>query len=226
VLSQPPEPAAAGPRMTFRFLCSPKEIKPGPDGRIQRLVVTENLLVPKGDGTAAKATDRTAELDVDTMIFAIGDVHDPSVGLPMGPEGYSTKPDPTDPRSIYQLCDPQSGAPIVGSYVVGWARKASEGLVGIARHDAEVGAGYVLTYLETAAERPTASPAEIQRALLAKGIAVVAKPDLELLTRAEEKQARQRGIPFFKFSDDRDMLRAIEEERTASLSLGISSGRD
>ena len=226
VLNQPPEPASAGPRMTFRFLCSPKEIKPAPDGRIQHLAVTENLLVTKGEGTAAKATDQTAHLDVDTMIFAIGDVHDPSVGLPMGPEGYSTRPDPANPASIYQLCDPQSGAPVLGSYVVGWARKASEGLVGIARHDAEVGAGYVLTYLETAPALPTPSAAEIQRALLAKGIAVVAKPELDLLARAEEKEATRRGIPFFKFSDDRAMLNAIEQERNSAVSLGISSGRD
>jgi hypothetical protein len=42
---------------------------------------------------------------------------------------------------------------------------------------------------------------------------LVTKPDLEFLTRAEEKQAQERGVPWFKFSHDEDMLNAIEEQK-------------
>jgi ferredoxin--NADP+ reductase len=202
--------------MKFRFLCSPKEIVKGPDGRICKLIVTENNLVKKGEGTAAKATDQTTVLDIDTMIFAIGDVHDPNLGLPMGPEGYSTKPVQGDERTLYQVADPQTGAEMEGHFVVGWARRASDGLVGIARHDAEVGAGYVLNYLEGKADKQAAPVETIETTLRARGIQVVNKAELNLLIKAEEKEAQERGLPSYKYADDTTMLRAITREKNST----------
>ncbi len=205
------------PKLTFRFLSSPKEIIKGADGRIEKLVVTENLLVPKGEGTAAKATSETAVLDVDTMIFAIGDKHDPKVGLPMGPDGYNTIPDTTDPKKrIFQVSDPNTKAPLKGFYVVGWARRASDGLVGIARNDGETGAAEVLEYLKSVPDTASASPAEIQKKLEAKGIRVVTKADIELLGRAEAKEAARLGLPSYKWGDDATMLVKIDEEKAGS----------
>ncbi len=212
------------PKLSFRFLSSPKEIIAGPDGRIQKLVVTENLLVPKGTGTAAKATDQTAVLDVDTMIFAIGDKHDPKVGLPMGPEGYATKPAPPDSKDpVYQVYDPAAGTLLEGIYVAGWARRASDGLVGIARHDGEVGAAHVLEYLKTVPEKAALTPEQIQAKLQAKGLRVVSKSDLELLGRVETREAQQRGLNYFKYSDDESMLKAIEAEKRATKANGAAA---
>jgi ferredoxin--NADP+ reductase len=213
------------PVMKFRFLCGPKEIVKGPDGRICKLIVTENDLVPKGSGTAAKATDQTAELDIDTMIFAIGDVHDPNLGLPMGPEGYSTKPVEGSEKSLYQVCDPQTGAEMEGVFVVGWARRASDGLVGIARHDAEVGATHVLNFLQGKTDTGAASVEKIENTLRAKGIAVVNKAELELLGKVEEREARARNLTYFKYSDDADMLKAIEAEKPEA-ALATVNGQD
>ncbi|MGZ4838463.1 MAG: FAD-dependent oxidoreductase [Terriglobales bacterium] len=204
------------PVMKFRFLCSPKEIVKGPDGRICKLIVTENNLVKKGEGTAAKATDQTAELDLDTMIFAIGDVHDPNLGLPMGPEGYSTKPKEGDERSLYQVADPVTGAEMDGHFVVGWARRASDGLVGIARHDAEVGATHVLQYLEGKQDKRGAAVETIENTLRARGIQLVNKAELALLGKAEEKEAQARNLTYFKYSDDTSMLRAITREKNST----------
>ena len=204
------------PVIRFRFLVSPSEIVPGPDGRIQKLRVVENDLVAKGEGTAAKATSNSYDLDVDTMIFAIGDSHDPKVGLPLGPEGYMTNPNayPEDPkRNLFEVFDPQAGRVVPGEFVAGWARRASDGLVGIARHDGEVGAGYALQYLEGVQATQAATPQEIQAMLERKGIQVVSKPDLMLLGQAEEREAKARGLGYFKYSDNRAMLQAIERER-------------
>jgi ferredoxin--NADP+ reductase len=210
-----PDQVTVPPRLTFRFLTSPQAIHAGPDGRINRLTVVENLLVPRNGGTAAKATDKTTELDVDTMIFAIGDVADPSVGLPYSSGAYVTNPDTGDPkRAAYEVFDPQSGKVVPATYVVGWARKASEGLVGIARHDGEVGAEVVLRYLEGAPSQAAAAPEEILGRLRGRGLQPVSKEDLALLARAEEKQARERGLSYFKFDDDRTMLEQIEEEKS------------
>jgi len=214
------------PVMKFRFLCSPKEIVKGPDGRICKLIVTENNLVKKGEGTAAKATEQTAELDIDTMIFAIGDVHDPDLGLPMGPEGFSTKPVEGDERTLYQVADPQTGVEMEGHFVVGWARRASDGLVGIARHDAEVGANHVLHYLQGKPEKEGASVEAIEKALRARGVQVVNKNELTLLAKAEEKEAQARNLTYFKYSDDTSMLRAITREKNSSNTPAMAGAGD
>jgi ferredoxin--NADP+ reductase len=206
-------------RLRFRFLCSPQAIHADSDGRIDRLTVAENTLLERDGSIACKATDKSADLDVDTMIFAIGDVADPAVGLPYSRDSYVINPDQTDPkRAAYELFDPQSGKVLEGMYAVGWARKASDGLVGIARHDAEVGAVHVLKYLETARESNFGA-AEVQKFLERKGLQVVNKPDLESLSRAEEKQAQKFGALWFKFAEDNAMLAAIESEKANAVSV-------
>jgi len=210
--NQPPVDA----RLKFRFLSSPVAIIPGPDGRIAKLRVADNILVSRDGGTSAKQTDKTVDLDVDTLIFAIGDVHDQLVGLPCGLSGYLTNPG-AEPRCSYEVFDPASGSVTPGIYVAGWARKASEGLVGIARHDGEVGATHVIDYLanlQPLAE--SASPEEIANFLQRIGVRAVSKSDLALLGAAEEREAQARGLNYFKFSDDEAMLSAIERERENS----------
>jgi ferredoxin--NADP+ reductase len=213
----------ASPKLTFRFLCSPKEIVVGPDGRIRQLVVTENDLVLRGDGsTGAKATDKTAILDVDTLIFAIGDKQDPGLGLPMGPDGYATRPNvdsPSEPvpsEPVYQMWDPRTAQALDGTFVAGWARRASTGLVGIARHDGENAAGKVIEYLKTVPEKRSIHEDEIEALLESKGLRPVNKSDLLALARVEEREAKARGLVSFKYSDNREMLNAIAQEKAAS----------
>src|SRR5215813_5010524 len=214
ILAKPAADRPGAGRLLFRFLSSPSSIHTDSTGRINRLRVSENVLVQRDGSMACKATERTADLEVDTMIFAIGDAADPSVGLPCGPEGYLINPDMIDPqRAAYEVYDNERNCAMEGVYVVGWARKASEGLVGIARHDAEVGAVHVLKYLEAAPERESATPAEIKGVIESKGVRVVDKADLEHLAKAEEEQARTKGIAWFKFSGDEAMLSAIDEQR-------------
>jgi ferredoxin/flavodoxin---NADP+ reductase len=208
----------ASPKLTFRFLCSPKEIVMGPDGRIRQLVVTENDLVLRGDGsTGAKATDKTAVLDVDTLIFAIGDKQDPGLGLPMGPDGYATKPNLESPSEpAYEAWDPRTAKAVDGTFVAGWARRASTGLVGIARHDGENAAGKVIEYLKTEPEKGILPAFEIEALLESKGLHPVNKSDLLTLARVEEREAGARNLVSFKYSHNSEMLKAIAREKAAS----------
>jgi ferredoxin--NADP+ reductase len=201
-------------RIGFRLLTSPAAIKMDDQGRICKLTVVENLLVRRGETTVAKATDQTVDLDYDTMIFAIGDVVDPTLGLPYEKGGYLTNPDPADPaRAAYEVFDPQTSKALEGCYVVGWARKASEGLVGKAKYDAEQGAEPVLRYLDGAAPRTSLTAEEILGQLRRKGLRAMTKEDINLLARAEGAQAKARNLPAFKFSSNEEMLAAIEKER-------------
>ena len=61
--------------------------------------MTENILSEHDGSIACKATEKLAELGVDTMIFAIGDVADPSVGLPYHRDSYVINPDQTEPKA-------------------------------------------------------------------------------------------------------------------------------
>ena len=215
-----PDPGPQKARLHFRFLSSPKAIHSDESGRIARVTVTENILVKRDEDVAAKATDKTADIEVDTMVFAVGDVADPSLGLPYNKDCYVTNPHPQDPKQPgYEVLDPQAGQIMDGIYVVGWARKASEGLVGIARHDGEVGAAEVIKYLQTASDRDSASYDEIVRRLESRNQRLVRKPDLELLAKAEDREGQARGIQYFKFSDDEAMLAAIEEQKSQTAAV-------
>ena len=153
------------------------------------------------------------------MIFAIGDVADPAVGLPYHRDSYVINPDQADPkRAAYELFDPQTGKVLEGMYAVGWARKASDGLVGIARHDAEVGAVHVLEYLKSVPESQV-NAAQVQDWLRGKKLRIVTKADLECLGRAEEQEAQRSGIPWFKFAEDEAMLAAIAAEKAKAVTV-------
>ena len=217
-----PAGESKGPRLTFRFLCSPHAIRAGADGRIEALTVVENVLQERDGSIACKATEQTADLPIDTMIFAIGDVADPSLGLPYHRDAYVINPAPgEDPKrsTVYEVFDPKSGKVLEGMYAVGWARKASEGLVGIARHDGEVGAAHVLKYLEGQGEAKCASAQDVRNYLERKGVKVIDKSDLELLGRAEEGIAKERGVTWFKFDKDEHMLAAIDEHKAKSVTV-------
>ncbi|HLY40508.1 MAG TPA: FAD-dependent oxidoreductase [Terracidiphilus sp.] len=206
---------SVAPRLKFRFLSSPTAVLPGPDGRIERIEVAENELVLKSNGdTAAKGLNEKVELNLDTLIFAIGDRHDPNIGLPMGPEGYATRPDPEHPQAAhFDVWDPNVNQPIPGTYVVGWARRASTGLVGIARHDGELGAAQAIAYLKDLPESDTWKESEILDGLRQKKLRPVTKSDLALLSAVEQRIAQERGLTSFKFSDNSSMFKAIREEK-------------
>ena len=221
VLAKPaPMEDGPGPKLRFRFLCSPQEIHADASGRIHHLSVVENILSERDGRIACKATDKMVSLDVDTMIFAIGDVADPSLGLPYDRDAYVMNPNSTDPKHpAYEVFDPGTGKTLPGMYAVGWARKASEGLVGIARHDGEVGAAQVIAYLEGAGDGNCLSVEQIRSELDKRKLRVVDKSDLERLGRAEEKIAQERGMTWFKFDKDEDMLAAIDAEKAKAVSV-------
>ncbi len=203
------------PRLSFRFLSSPLAVLPGNDGRIGGLQVAENELVLRPDGsTAAKDTGVRTTIAIDTLIFAIGDKHDARIGLPMGKDGYATKPNPESTKEpSYQVWDPTAERAVEGRFVAGWARLASTGLVGIARHDGEVGANKAIEFLKSLPDRCTMGADEVQARLEARGLRVVTKPDLELLTRAEQRAREPVPASPYGFADNESMFQAIDRER-------------
>lgn len=207
--------ASVPPRLSFRFLSSPTAVLPGEGGRIGGLEVAENELVLRTDGsTAAKDTGARTTIAVDTLIFAIGDRHDARIGLPMGKDGYATSPVPDGTQEpSYAVWDPSAGRTVEGRFVAGWARIASTGLVGIARHDGEVGANKAIEFLKNASDHGTLSADEIHARLGSKGMRAVTKSDLALLARAEQRALESGPASPHGFADNEAMFQAIDRER-------------
>ncbi len=205
------EPAVAQTKMSFRFLASPKQIVGDEKGNVRGLEIEENALVMHEDMITAVGTGVRQVLDVDTILFAIGDRVDSRIGLPTAGNEFLKNPSPKYPidGQSYEIFDPADNKPLEGLFMAGWARKASAGLVGIARKDGAQGAAAVLKYL---ADRSGDRQVDIQ-SILGK-LSTLKRPaisneDVVRLEEVESQKAAQLGQPEFKYSSNADMLKAI-----------------
>lgn len=195
----------------FRFLSSPKGILGDEHGRVKALELEDTALVLEGGRTKAQKLGTTYTLDVDTVIFSIGDRVDPNFGLPLEWNAYATNPNPRFPVDgvSYEAYDPEKGEPLEGIFVAGWARQPSTGLVGTARKDGENAAEALGQYLQTL------EPANIDVDVVVAQIRakvnkpVVTQEDLKRLAEAEKAEAEKRGVAFFKFDSNEAMLQAM-----------------
>jgi len=144
------EPLVSDTKMGFKFLASPKRILVDGHNRVRGLEMEDNKLEPKGNDTVAVGLKQYYEFPCDSVIFAVGDKVDETVGLPYKSGMFVTNPtksgnDPDD--SLFQAYDETTGKILDGVFLAGWARKASEGLVGIAKRDGDWCAEVVNRYL-------------------------------------------------------------------------------
>lgn len=203
-------PAVSDTRFRFEFLSSPVRML-GEKGLLTQLEIEDTTLSLKENGdTKARGTGNKRLIDVETVIFAIGDKVDETFGLPVEWNEFVKHENPAYPIEgvSHEAFDPQANKPIDGVFVGGWSRKASEGLVGYARKDGINAAKAVLSYLQT--KKPDDSTREAVTAKI-KGLdkPAVTKEDIHRLEAVEEMEAQKRGLKEFKFSTNEDMLRAM-----------------
>lgn len=204
-------------RFRFRFLYSPVRVLGSEEHGVEGLEVEENTLVLDGGSVKARGLGTTKVLDVDTVIFAIGDRVDESFGLPVNGLAYVKLEHPNYPVEgiSFEVMDPATGKAIPGIFVGGWSRNASNGVVGIARRDGIQSAHAVLQYLSDGAKGKQVTPEFVQEQLLAMGYTPVKKEMLTVLESAERIQAQRLGVPEFKFVSNDEMLQAIGESEVA-----------
>jgi ferredoxin--NADP+ reductase len=211
------EPRVSDSKMGFRFLASPKRVLVDASNRVRALEIEETKLEPKGEDTAAVGLKQFYEFPVDSVVFAVGDKVDETVGLPYKGGVYVTNPNKTgsDPDdSLFQAYDEATGKVVDGVFLAGWARKASEGLVGVAKRDGEWCAEVVTRYLGQKSPKPGSAAGEVlkklQQALSARGTKVVDVKGLRALEAAEKTHAKTGdSIGEFKFTTNADMLAKI-----------------
>jgi len=204
----------SGTKLRFDFLASPTRILGDENGNVVGLEVEDTTLVADGSDTKARGLGTHRILDVEAVIFCIGDRVDENFGLPVSRNEFVKNPTPSYPVDgySYEAYDPAAAAPIQGVFVAGWSREASSGLVGVARKDGENGAQALLKYLKGLDQQaqPDAVIGELQRRLQAMGERVVVKDDLWILDAIEKMEAKRRGLEFYKMRTNEEMLAALE----------------
>jgi ferredoxin/flavodoxin---NADP+ reductase len=205
-------------RLTFRYLSAPTEILADETGRVCALRMEDTTLMPKGDDFSARGLATYHDLPVDTVIFAVGDRVDEKLGLPFDGSVYvkNTNPDPDHPGDeAYQVFDPQAGQRIADTFVIGWSRQASDGLVGKAKQDGERGINVVNHFLANATSgtaEGTESKLNALRQLLAeRGVRTVDYADVLKLESIEKQEAANQGLEFYKFSANDVMLKTLAD---------------
>jgi len=210
------EPAASQTKMGFRFLASPKRILVDGHNQVRALEMEDNKLEPKGEDTAAVGLKHFYEFPCDSVVFAVGDKVDETVGLPYKGGVYVTSPNKTgnDPDdALFQAYDESSGKIVDGVFLAGWARKASEGLVGVAKRDGDWCAEVVLRYLAAkSAANPAKAVLEKLRTLLKER---KSRPvDVKGLRALETAEKGHKGptdcIGEFKYVTNQEMIALIE----------------
>jgi ferredoxin--NADP+ reductase len=210
--------------MKFRFLASPRRVLADANNHVRALEIEETKLEPKGQDFAAVGLKEFYEFPCDSVVFAVGDKVDESVGLPCRNGAFITNPvqtgnDPDD--ALFQAYDEKTGKVLPGIFLTGWARKASEGLVGIAKRDGEWCTEVLMRYLESKSPRERVEIDEIisrLRSLLAERRSQTVNVEcLRLLEAGEKEQARGHDcLGEFKLSSNEEMLALIQRRRDSS----------
>ena len=200
----------------FEFLSSPCRIIGDESGQVCGLEVDDTELVPRNGDTKAQRLGTKRVLDVDTVVFCIGDRVDEAFGLPVQWNEYVKNPDPNFPVDCcsYEAYDPDVDKPIEGVFFAGWSREASSGLVGVARKDGGCGANALLQYLQTKSPLVDAEVImeELEGVLEKNFISVVSKEDVQRLEAVEKAEAQELGLEEYKMKTNEEMLAAISGE--------------
>ena len=195
-------------RFRFEFLASPVQMIGDENGRLKQVELEDNILVESNGDTKAKGTGNKRRLDVETVIFAIGDKVDESFGLPVEWNEFVKNETPRFPIDGISY-----ESPFEDVFVGGWSRKASSGLVGYARKDGTNASKAVWQYLQTKQPVEPHSAAVLEK-LKSLGKPIILKEDVKKLEAIEQAEAQKRGLEAFKFSSNEEMLHAIGLKET------------
>ena len=202
-------PKVSDTKFRFEFLASPVQMLGDADGNLTAVEIEDNLLVAKDGDTKARGTGNKRRLEVETIVFAIGDKVDESFGLPVEWNEFVKSESPR-----YPVDGNSFETPFEDIFVGGWSRKASSGLVGYARKDGTNASKAVWQYLQTKQPAEPNMDALLER-LKSTGKPVVMKDDIKKLEAAEVAEAQKRGLEAFKFDSNEDMLQAMGFMETA-----------
>ncbi len=194
-------------RIHLKFLVSPVEAVAGDDGRVGALRIERNRLDPDGrGGTRAVGTGEVETLPVGMVVRAVGYKSLPLPDLPFDDRRCII------PNDRGRILDPETGASLPASYVVGWIKRGPTGLIGSNKPDGVETAAAMVEDLPALAPAAAAeaTPEAVDRLLAGRGVRVVTFADWQRLDRLETERGEPHGRPRVKFCRVDEMLAALD----------------
>lgn len=198
-------------RIVMRFLASPAEII-SENGRIVSVKIEKNELVEGPAGTVkAKGTGEFETIKAGLVLRSVGYR---SVPLPNVPFDHGTS---TLSNVIGRIVDPETREPVPGEYVVGWAKRGPNGLIGNNKPDSVATVDAMvedLPQLEGIAEDQR-DPALVEALLRERDVDFVTYQDWKTLDQHEVARGKERGCPRVKLTYVHEMMAVIRQGRAS-----------
>jgi ferredoxin--NADP+ reductase len=190
-------------RVHFRFLVSPVEII-GENGKVTAVRVEKNeLRLDETGNLNAHGTGQFETIPAGLVLRSVG-----YKGIPLADVPYDTRTG-IIPNVDGRVKDPETGARLIGEYVVGWAKRGPTGVIGTNKPDS---AETVQRMLEDIPSLPPAAepdPAAIDALLEERKLHFVTIDHWHMLDQIEMMTGAARGKPRVKFIRVQDMLEAL-----------------
>ncbi|MCA1560085.1 MAG: FAD-dependent oxidoreductase [Acidobacteria bacterium] len=124
------KPEGRSRRLHVRFLVSPVELIGDARGRVARMRIVRNTLVPSQSGAlSAKATDQFEDLDVGLVFRSVGYRGVALPGVPFHEPGGVIL------NERGRVLDPETRQPVIGVYASGWIKRGPTGVIGTNKPD-------------------------------------------------------------------------------------------
>lgn len=197
-------------KISFDFFARPNQIIVDQQGKTIGLEVADTVLIEQENGyLLPKDTGNTRIIPADQIIFCIGDEVDQNLGLETNQSNQfitRSNQELNSEEIQYQLEHPENNL-----FVAGWARQPSKGLAGQARKDGIQAAHAIESFLESAPKTTEKNAIQLLKNNLSNQT-IISKEDWIQLLDIENQIADIRGLPFFRFSSNEDMLRILKKK--------------
>lgn len=191
-------------RVHFRFLVSPVEVSGDAEGRVAGVRLERNVLAPNARGElSARGTGEYETLDIGLLLRSVGYRGIPLEGVP-----YDTRAG-TIANNAGRVVDPETGEPIPGEFVVGWAKRGPTGVIGTNKPDAVETVHRMMEDLPKLPGAPNPDPAAIDALLEERQLEFVTIEGWRILDQLEVAEGAPLGKPRVKFTQVQDMLEAL-----------------
>jgi NADPH-dependent glutamate synthase beta chain and related oxidoreductases len=186
-------------QIEIRFLRSPVEVI-GENGKVTAIKLQKNILQQKEDGSiVAVGTDEYEILPVGLVFRSIGYKGAPLEGVP-----YDDRKG-TIPNTLGRIIN--NGEPVVGQYVVGWAKRGPSGIIGTNKPDSLETVKQMVADLEAGVITPASADAcQIEELLKERNVRYVSFAEWKRLDEVETSRGQAQGRPRVKFTKVKDML--------------------
>ncbi len=196
-------------RIVMRFLSSPVEIS-GTNGRITAMKIERNRLVEGADGELrAKGTGEYEIIEAGLVLRSIGYRSLPLEGVPFNDSNHTFN------HVAGRIVDPETGKARLGEYVVGWAKRGPNGLIGNNKPDSAATVELMLADLPTLPGKSDdhRDPSQIETLLRERGVDFVTYQDWRILDQYEIACGSARGCPRIKLTGVPEMMAVIRKGR-------------